>query len=76
MSKPTINEETLKDNCIQATVWQEVDDGVPEQALLLRTYDNGDSNKPLVEIRQGKHEILINGETVDALGKLLRSMIR
>lgn len=75
MAKPTINEEILNGDYCQATVWQEVDDGVPEQALSVRTYDGG-GNKPLVEIRQGKHEILINGETVDALGKLLRSMIR
>jgi hypothetical protein len=75
MAKPTINEETLNGDYRQATVWQEVDDGVPEQALSIRTYDGG-NNKPLVEIRQGEHEILINGETVEALGKLLRSMVR
>lgn len=75
MAKPTINEETLNGDYRLATVWQEVDEGVPEQALSLRTYDGG-GNKPLVEIRQGSHEIMINGETVEALGKLLRSMIR
>jgi hypothetical protein len=75
MAKPTINEQLLNGDYCHAIVWQEVEDGVPEQALSIRTYDNGD-NKPMIEIRQGENEVLINGETVDALGKLLRSWIR
>ncbi len=75
MAKPTINEEFLAGGNIQATVWQEVDNGVAEPALLLRTYDS-DSVKPLVSIRQGRQQILINGETVEAIRKLLRSIIQ
>lgn len=74
MPRPTINEATLNGDYLQATVWQAVEDGVAEPALALRTYD-GSPNGPLIEIKQGDHEILINAETIPDLCKLLKRWI-
>ena len=73
MAKPTITEQVLKNGDAIAVVWQEVDEGVAEQALSIRTYK--DSFLPMIEIRQGDHEILINGETMKELSRLLKRMI-
>ncbi len=69
-------EDKLSNGHHTATMWQEVSDGVPEPALYLRTYENAAETKPLIEIKQGPGSILINGETVEPLFKLLRSWLK
>ena len=71
---PYVNEESLKGDFNQTTIWQEVSDGVPEPAIQLRTYDG--ESAPLIEIRQGKSTVLINGETVPELCRALRSLAK
>lgn len=70
MKRPIIEQTELKENHRMATIWQQVEDGVPEQAIHARTWDGGD-NKLLVELTQGNESILLNGETLRDLAKLI-----
>jgi hypothetical protein len=82
MKRPIIEETELKEKSLfmlinrglsphrMATIWQQVEDGVAEQAIHARTWDGGD-NKPLVELKQGNESILLNGETLRDLAKLI-----
>lgn len=67
--RPVIELSTLQGGeHIQATLWQEVTEGVAEPALLIRTYCDG-----LIGVQQAEKEILINRETVALLCKTLRN---
>lgn len=70
MKRPIIEETELKEKHRMATIWQQVEDGVAEQAIHARTWDGGD-NKLLVELKQGNESILLNGETLRDIAKLI-----
>ena len=70
MKRPIIEETVLKEKHHMATIWQQVEDGAPEQAIHARTWDGGD-NRRLVELKQGNESILLNGETIRDLAKLI-----
>lgn len=75
--KPIIQEYAInsKIHIPGATIWQQVEDGVSEQAISARTWD-GSPNKRMIELKQGDNEILINGETVEELFKMLRRWLK
>ena len=74
-TKPIIEEHELRGGEYRsAVIWQEVPDGMPEQALQVRSYDGGE-NANLVEIKQGDDCVLINGETIAELCKLMRRFV-
>ncbi|RJO61075.1 MAG: hypothetical protein C4542_07255 [Dehalococcoidia bacterium] len=62
-----IQRELLKNDFELHTIWQEVEDGVGEPALNLRDYSDG-----MVEIKQGKNEILVSHGTLSELIKVLK----
>lgn len=68
MAKPTITEPDTTRKC--AVIWQNVDDGVSEQAVVATTYP-GEGNVDIICLSQGDHEILLNGETIKDLSRLL-----
>jgi hypothetical protein len=70
MKKPIIEENTLENEHLTATIWQQVEDGVAEQAIHARTWDGGDNAK-LIELKQENGSVLLNGETIRELSKML-----
>ena len=62
-----INKEYLKNDFELHTIWQECEDGIPEQAINIRDYSDGSIN-----IQQGKMVILVNKETLPELIKVLK----
>lgn len=71
--KPIIDENALSAGHKQATVWQQIEDGLSEPALSLRTWEGGEDK--LIEIKQGESEVLINAETIPELCKLMKRLL-
>lgn len=65
MATPIID-KTATDKTI--IVWQEVDDGIPEPALMVTPYSD------TINITQGANSINLNYDTVNEFCKLLRKL--
>lgn len=63
-----IHKEELKQGFELHTIWQTCKEGVPEAAINVRDYNDGE----IIEIRQGKKDILVNIETLPELIKVLQ----
>lgn len=50
-------------------IWQDDEEGVPEKAILVTNY----FGSGLVEIKQGKSEILVNYESIPELIKAIKA---
>ena len=75
MKKPIIEENLLKHGFRTATIWQQVEDGVAEQAIWARTWEGGENSR-LIELKQETGSVLINGETVQELSRMMLRWVK